>query len=76
MKQSLDSWIAALIITFIAGYTKITSIDYPVNGTMDLSSAEISFSLDKIDRGKGDYHVIIADAKGLMGALLWRNKFD
>lgn len=77
MKQSLILWIAALIITFIAGYTKnLTSIDYPVNGTMDLSSAEISFSLDKIYRGIGDYNVDIADAKGLKGELLWRNKPD
>ncbi len=78
MKQSLILWSAAVIILFIAAYSRnTTSAEYPVNGTINLSYTEISFSFDKIYRGKGDYTVWLAgESKGLTGELDWRDKQD
>jgi hypothetical protein len=78
LKQTLILWTAAVIIIFLAGYTKnTTSSDYPVNGTINLTYTEISFSFDKVYRGKGDYTVWLAgESKGLNGELEWRNKLD
>ena len=83
MMQSIILWIAASIITFLAGYTQsITSPDYPVNGTLNLASGYASFIFDKIYRGKGPYPVwIVCDfsrkdgsPNKLIGELEWRNK--
>ena len=78
MKQSLILWLAAVIIIFLAGYSRnTTSSDYPVNGTITLSLTEISFSFDRVYRGKGDYTVWLAgESKGVTGDLEWRDKQD
>ncbi len=78
MKQAIILWISAAIITFIAGYTQsTTSPNYPINGTVDLSSGEISYSFDKIFRGKSDYQVlVIGDFTNQTGVLEWKNQSD
>lgn len=78
MKQSLILWTAAVIIIFLAGYIKNTnSSGYPVNGTITLSLTEVSFSFDKIYRGKGDYTVWLAgESKNITGDLEWRDMKD
>jgi len=78
LKQSLILWLAAVIIIFLAGYSRnTTSSEYPVNGTITLSLSEISFSFDKVFRGKGDYTVWLAgESKGLSGDLVWRDIAD
>lgn len=78
-KQAVILWIAAGIITFLAGYTQSTmSPLYPINGTIKLSNGEkASFSFDKIFHGKGDYPVeIVSNEKNLTGILEWRIKTD
>ncbi len=75
MKQSLILWIAAAIITFLAGYAQsISSPDYPLNGTVDLVTGSSSFRFEKTYAGKDGYKIIIAsDFKGLTGKLNWRS---
>ena len=78
MKQSIILWSAAVIIIFLAGYIRQTnSSEYPVNGTITLKFTEVSFSFDRIFRGKGDYTVwLAAETKDLSGELEWRDKQD
>jgi hypothetical protein len=78
LKQSIILWTAAVIIIFLAGYSRnTTSQEYPVNGTITLTYTELSFSFDRVFRGKGDYTVWLAgESKGLNGVLEWRDKQD
>ncbi len=78
MKHSIILWVASAIIIFIAGYTqRTTSSSYPVNGTVDLSSGEASYSFDKVFHGKGDYQVlVVGDFAGQNGVLEWREDAD
>ncbi len=78
MKQSFILWLSAVIITFLVGYAqRISSIDYPVSGTIDLKEGSFSFSFDKMARTKSGYKVwIVSDFAGLKGNLLWRHKGD
>ncbi len=79
MKQSIILWIAAGIITLLAGYTQsITSPLYPINGTIKLNKGyEASFSFDKAFSGKGNYPILIATNQDkLSGLLEWRIQSD
>ncbi len=75
MKQSIILWIAALIISFSAGYIQSTlSPDYPANGTVSMDSGDVSYSFEKVYRGKGDFKVwVVSDFTGLKGILEWKN---
>ncbi|MCL5030768.1 MAG: hypothetical protein M1480_17290 [Bacteroidetes bacterium] len=76
MKQAIILWAAAAIIAFIAGYTQnTTSSYYPINGTVDISSGEISYSFDKIFRGKGSYQVlVVGDFTNQTSMLMWKDE--
>ncbi len=75
MKQSIILWIAACVITFSAGFIQSTiSPHYPENGTLSTYSGDVSYSFDKIYRGKGDYTVwVLSNFKGLKGNLEWKD---
>ena len=78
MKQSIILWIAAITITFLAGYAqRIKSPVYPINGTLDLVTGEASFSFDKVYGSKDGYKVLIVNnCKDLQGTLRWKDKGD
>ena len=78
MKQSIILWLAAAILTFIIGYTQnTTSPKYPINGTIDISSGEISYSFDKIFREKNNYQVlVVGDLANQTGQLMWKDMTD
>ncbi len=78
MKQAIILWLTSIIITFIIGYIQsTTSKNYPINGTVDISSGQISYSFDKIFHGKNNYKVlIVGDFKNQTGDLMWRDKVD
>ena len=76
MKQSLILWLSAIVITFLVSYAqRISSIDYPVSGTIDAKEGSFSFSFDKKARTKTGYKVwVVSDFSGLKGNLFWRDK--
>ncbi len=78
MKQSIILWLASAILTFIIGYTQTTtSSNYPINGTIDISSGQASYSFDKIFRGKNGYKVlVVGDITNQTGELFWKDKTD
>ena len=78
MKQSVILWIAAIVITFLAGYTqRVQSPRYPVNGSIDMVTGTASFSFDRAYNGKNNYKVWLADnALNPEGTLQWKDKSD
>ena len=78
MRQSVFLWIGAVFIAFFAAYIQdVTSPYYPVNGVLDINGYKVSYSFDKVYRGKDQYRVwAVSNLNGLTGELLWKNKYD
>lgn len=78
MKQQLILWIAALVITFIFGFSnRITSEEYPVTGTVKYNMHKVSYLFDKVYRSKDDYKFqVFSDLKGLKIKLQYKNEDD
>lgn len=78
MKQQLILWIAALVITFIFGFSnRITSEEYPVTGTVKYNMHKVSYLFDKVYRSNDDYKFqVFSDLKGLKIKLQYKNEDD
>lgn len=76
MKQQLILWIAALVITFIFGFSnRITSEEYPVTGTVKYNMHKVSYLFDKVYRSNDDYKFqVFSDLKGLKIKLQYKNE--
>jgi len=74
MKQNLILWIAAIIITFLAGYiNSLASEDYPVSGTIGIRGQKVSYIFYKRYSSKNPYNVIVrSDAENISGVVEWR----
>ncbi len=78
MKQNLILWIAAAIITFLAGFlhNRINEY-YPVSGSFGINGKEIGYKLDKAYYGNDDYKFIITtEITGLTGKVIWKKQYD
>jgi hypothetical protein len=75
MKQSIILWLAAIIITFMSGYFQsVYSPDYPINGTVELPTGNVSFSFDRLHNGADGYRVWVAgDYSNIKGTLEWKD---
>lgn len=74
MKQNLILWIAAAVITFLAGYlhSRLNEF-YPVSGSFGIDGKEIGYKLDKAFYGKDDYKFIITtEIDSLKGNINWK----
>lgn len=62
-------WIAAAVITFVAGLMNaMLSEDYPVSGTIGIEAKKVSYYFEKTYSGNGDYKFLIkSDHPGLEG---------
>ena len=78
MKQTIILWISAIIIVFIVSFAQhITSKEFPISGTIDLGSGNVSYDFDRIVHTKNGYKVILAsDIKDINGKLYWRSVED
>ena len=74
MKQNLILWIAAFLITFLAGYiSNATSKYYPVSGTIGIDAKKVSYVLDRVYHANNNYKVIVrSDVPNLTGTIQWR----
>lgn len=74
MKQNFILWLAAIIITFLAGYiNSATSEDYPVSGTIGIRGQKVSYVFHKRYSSKEPYTVIVrSDAEDISGIVEWR----
>jgi hypothetical protein len=74
MKQNIILWIAAAVITFIAGFLQSRlSGDYPVSGSFGIEGKEIGYKLDRVSYGNTDYLFSIkSEIKNLEGTVNWR----
>lgn len=74
MKQTIILWIAAGVLTFLAGFLQSrTSPNYPINGTIGIEGKKVSYHLEKIHKSKDEFKIIIqTEIENLMGVLAWR----
>lgn len=74
MKQSIILWIAAAVITFIAGFLQSRlSEDYPVSGSFGIEGKEIGYKLDKVSYGNNSYRFFLrSEISNLKGTLFWK----
>lgn len=74
MKQNIILWIAAAVITFIAGFLQSRiSGDYPVSGSFGIEGKEIGYKLDRVSYGDKDYRFSLrSEIKNLEGTVNWR----
>ncbi|GAB4293555.1 MAG: hypothetical protein Kow0098_14500 [Ignavibacteriaceae bacterium] len=73
-KQNLILWIAAFVITFLAGYFhSITDKTYPVSGTIYINSKPVYYRLEKIHKGEKNFRILIrTDLKEIEAKAFWR----
>lgn len=78
MKQTIILWVSAIIIVFIVSFAQhIRSNEFPISGTIDLGSGNVSYDFDRVVHTKNGYRVIIAsDIKDMSGKLYWRTAED
>lgn len=78
MKQNLILWIAAAIITFLAGFLHSRLNEYyPVSGSFGINGKEIGYKLDKVYYGNRDYKFMITtEITGLKGEVIWKKQYD
>lgn len=78
MKQQFILWIAALVITFIFGFSnRITSEEYPITGTVKYNTHKVSYLFDKVYRSNNDYKFqVFSDLKGMKIKLQYKNEDD
>jgi hypothetical protein len=76
MKHAIILWLAALFITFLAGYIESgTDKFYPVTGTIGINGNKVSFKFDKIFKGKENYRLIIrTDDPEVSGNVKWKDE--
>lgn len=74
MHKTIILWIAAIVITFLAGYIyNITDWTYPVSGTIGVEGQKVSYMFDKLHYGPDPYQIIIrTDISGLEGKINWK----
>lgn len=74
MKQNIILWIAAAIITFLAGFLHSRLNEYyPVSGSFGINGKEIAYKLDKVNYGSDDYKFIIkSEITGIQGSVNWK----
>lgn len=75
MKQSIILWIAAAVITFLAGFLQSRlSNEYPVSGSFGIEGKEIGYKLDKVYYGKDAYTFFIrSEIDSLKGEVKWKD---
>ena len=78
MKQTIILWISAVIIVFIVSFAQhITSREFPISGTIDLGSGNVSYDFDRVVHTKNGYKVVLAsDITDMSGRLYWRSSTD
>ncbi len=76
MKQSIILWIAAFVITFLAGFLQSRlSNQYPVSGSFGIDGKEIGYKFDKVYYGSDSYQFLITtEIKKLEGKVYWRSE--
>lgn len=76
MKQSLILWIAAAVITFIAGFLQSRlSSEYPVSGSFGIEGKEIGYKLDRVYFGNDDYKFFLrSEIDSLTGRVYWKTE--
>ena len=74
MKQNIILWVAAFIITFVAGFLQSRlSERYPVSGSFGINGKEIGYKLDRVFSGEDDYTFTIkSEIENLQGKLFWK----
>lgn len=74
MKQSIILWIAAAVITFLAGFLQSrVSNEYPVSGSFGIDGKEIGYKLDKVCYSNNDYKFFLkSEIDGLSGSVYWK----
>ncbi|HSD64800.1 MAG TPA: hypothetical protein VLB50_13440 [Ignavibacteriaceae bacterium] len=74
MKQNLILWIAAAVITFLAGFAhSLMNEYYPVSGSFGIDGKEIGYKLDKAYYGNDDYKFIVTtEIDSLHGIVKWK----
>lgn len=74
MKQSIILWIAAAVLTFIAGFLQSRlSKEYPVSGSFGIENKEVGFKLDKVSYGNNDYRFLLrSETDSLTGKVYWK----
>lgn len=74
MKQSIILWIAAAVITFIAGFLQSRlSNEYPISGSFGIEGKEIGFKLDKVSYGNSDYKFFLrSEISDIRGMVYWK----
>jgi hypothetical protein len=74
MKQNLILWIAAAVITFLAGFLQNRLNEYyPVSGSFGIEGKEIGYKLDRVYYGDDDYKFFItSEINGLEGKIYWK----
>lgn len=74
MKQSIILWVAAAVITFIAGFLQSRiSGEYPISGSFGIEGKEIGYKLDRVSYGDADYSFFLSsEIKNLDGQVYWK----
>lgn len=74
MKQNIILWIAAAVITFLAGFLQSRiNQNYPVSGSFGIEGKEIGYKLDKVYYGNDDYRFFITtEIDSLTGIVIWK----
>lgn len=69
MKQKIILWIAACIITYLAGYLhSVTDKDFPINGTIGIEGKQVSYHFERLVHVKDTMNIIIrTDTDSLQG---------
>ena len=78
MKQSIILWIAAAVITFLAGFLQSRiSNEYPVSGSFGIEGKEVGYKLDKVYYGNDDYTFFIrSEIEGIKGEVDWKDNIN
>lgn len=76
MNKNIILWLAALLITLLAGYLRnVTSPEFPVSGTIGIDAQKVTYYFDKVSRDSSNYKIIIrSDLDSLSGYVVYREK--
>jgi len=72
-KQKLILWLSAILLAVLLSYFKsVTSPDFPVSGTTAVNGEKITYTFDKLFRGKEDLKISLrTDVNSLNGFVVW-----
>lgn len=74
MKQNFILWVAAVVITLLAGYlNSVMDPNYPISGRIGVNNEKIFYRFDKVYGGKEDFNILIKTESELInGFIKWR----